>query len=127
MKTWSGHVYFDDKFEWSRLEKAFPDIYSLIVENKKNPEDQQFDQVLLQLNLEEIHRNKKPIGYIKDDAKYKLVFPLDRKEMIVYRGVVSDEVREKTEEIEKVLKSKKIRYTVDYDKMILYQIRKAKK
>jgi len=127
MKTWSGHIYFDDKFEWSRLEKAFPDIYSLIVENKKNPEDQQFDQVLLQLNLEEIHRNKKPIGYIKDDAKYKLVFPLDRKEMIVYRGVVSDEVREKTEEIEKVLKSKKIRYTVDYDKMILYQIRKAKK
>ncbi|CAC12424.1 hypothetical protein [Thermoplasma acidophilum] len=127
MKTWSGHIYFDDKFEWSRLEKAFPDIYSLIVENKKNPEDQQFDQVLLQLNLEEMHKNKKPIGYIKDDAKYKLVFPLDRKEMIVYRGVVSDEVREKTEEIEKVLKSKKIRYTVDYDKMILYQIRKAKK
>ncbi|KAA8922067.1 hypothetical protein [Thermoplasma sp.] len=127
MKTWSGHIYFDDKFEWNKLEKAFPDIYSLVVENKKNPEDQQFDQVMLQLNLEEMHKNKKPLGYIKDDAKYKLVFPLDRKEMIVYRGVVSDEVREKTEEIEKVLKSKKIRYTVDYDKMILYQIRKAKK
>ncbi|PYB67738.1 MULTISPECIES: hypothetical protein [unclassified Thermoplasma] len=127
MKTWSGHIIFDDKFEWSKLEKAFPDIYSMVVENKKNPEDQQFDQVMLQLNLEEMHKNKKPLGYIKDDAKYKLVFPLDRKEMILYRGVVSDEVREKTEEIEKILKSKKIRYTVDYDKMILYQIKKAKK
>ncbi|BAB59463.1 TVG0326903 [Thermoplasma volcanium GSS1] len=127
MKNWSGHIYFDPKFEWSKLDKAFQEIFEHIVEQKKNPEDLQFDQVILQLNLEEIKKNKKPIGYIKDDARYKLVFPLDRKEMIIYRGVVSEDVHEKTEEVEKILKNKKIKYTVDYDKMLLYEIKRSKK
>ncbi len=127
MKNWSGHIYFDDKFEWAKLEKVFPEIYDLIVEQKKNPEEQQFDQVMLQLNLEEIKKNKKPLGYIKEDAKYRMIFPLDRKSIIIYRGVLSEDIRNITEEIAKILRNRKIKFDIDYDKMILYEIRKLKK
>ncbi len=127
MKNWSGHIYFDDKFEWAKLEKAFPEIYDLIVEQKKNPEEQQFDQVMLQLNLEEIKKDKKPLGYIKEDAKYRMIFPLDRKSIIIYRGILSEDIKSITEEIAKILRNRKIKFDIDYDKMILYEIRKLKK
>ncbi|MGC8608339.1 MAG: hypothetical protein ACP5UV_00520 [Thermoplasmata archaeon] len=127
MKNWSGHIYFEDKFEWSKLDKVFPEIYNLLVDQKKNPEDQQFDQVMLQLNLEEIKKNKKPLGYLKEDAKYHIIFPLDRKSIIIYRGILSDDIRNMTEEVVKMLRNRKIKLDVDYDKMILYELRKMKK
>ena len=49
------------------------------------------------------------------------------KEMIIYRGVPSEDIREITEKVQKILKNKKIKTTVDYDKMLLYDIRKRRK
>ncbi len=70
MKNWSGHIYFNDDFQWKDLEKAFPDIWEIIAgETKQNQEEAQYDQITLELNLAEIRNNKKPIGYIKDGAK----------------------------------------------------------
>ena len=94
MKNWSGHIYFSDEFHWKDLEKAFPEIWDIIAgETKQNQEEAQYDQITLELNLAEIRKDKKPIGYIKDGAKYRMVFPEDRKEMIIYRGGPSEEIR----------------------------------
>ena len=128
MKNWSGHIYFSDEFHWKDLEKAFPEIWDIIAgETKQNQEEAQYDQITLELNLAEIRKDKKPIGYIKDGAKYRLVFPEDRKEMIIYRGGPSEEIRDIVESVTKVLKNKKIKFQVDYDKMLLYEIRKRRK
>ncbi len=128
MKNWSGHIYFSDEFHWKDLEKAFPEIWDIIAgETKQNQEEAQYDQITLELNLAEIRKDKKPIGYIKDGAKYRMVFPEDRKEMIIYRGGPSEEIRDIVESVTKVLKNKKIKFQVDYDKMLLYEIRKRRK
>ena len=128
MKNWSGHIYFTDEFHWKDLEKAFPEIWDIIAgETKQNQEEAQYDQITLELNLAEIRKDKKPIGYIKDGAKYRMVFPEDRKEMIIYRGGPSEEIRDIVESVTKVLKNKKIKFKVAYDKMLLYEIRKRRK
>ena len=128
MKNWSGHLYFDDKFQWKNLDKAFPELWDLISsETKQNVEEEQYDQVALELNMAEIEKNKKPMGYTKEGSKYRMIFPQNMKEMIIYRGVPSEDIREITEKVQKILKNKKIRTTVDYDKMLLYDIRKRRK
>lgn len=128
MKNWSGHIYFNDDFEWKDLEKAFPDLWDLAAsQTRQNAEEIQYDQISLELNLMEIRKNLKPIGYIKEGVKYKLVFPVEAKEMIIYRGTLSEEIRDITEAASKILKNKKIKHRVDYDKMVLYEIRKRRK
>jgi hypothetical protein len=128
VKNWSGHIYFSDDFHWKDLEKAFPEIWDIIAgETKQNQEEAQYDQITLELNLAEIRKDKKPMGYIKDGAKYRMVFPEDRKEMIIYRGGPTEEIRDIVESVTKILKNKKIKFQVDYDKMLLYEIRKRRK
>ena len=65
--------------------------------------------------------------YTKEGSKYRMIFPQNMKEMIIYRGVPSEDIREITEKVQKILKNKKIKTTVDYDKMLLYDIRKRRK
>lgn len=128
VKNWSGHIYFDEKFQWKGLDRAFPELWNTIAsETKQNVEEEQYDQVALELNMIEIGKNKKPIGYNKEGSKYRMIFPQDSKQMIIYRGIPSDDVRDITEKAQKILKNKKIKVTVDYDKMLLYDIRKRRK
>ena len=87
----------------------------------------QYDQANLYLNLEEIRNNKKPFGYIKEGAKNRLLFPMDRKEMIIYRGLLSENIRDLTEEVAKILRNAKIKFTIEYDKMLLQEIRARRK
>ena len=124
MKNWSGHIYLNDDFQWKDLEKAFTEIWDLIAgETKQNAEEIQYDQISLELNLAELRKNQKPIGYIKEGIKYKLVFPAEAKEMIIYRGTLAEEIREITESVSKILKNGKIRHRVDDDNMVLCEVR----
>ncbi|HLH86112.1 MAG TPA: hypothetical protein VKU79_04540 [Thermoplasmataceae archaeon] len=128
VKNWSAHFIFDEDFQWKDLSKAFPEIWDIIVsQTKQSQEEMQYDQTSLELNLQEISNNKKPMGYFKDGAKIKLVFPSDRKEMIIYRGILTEEIHDLADKIQKVLKNKKIKYNVEYDKMLLYEIRRRRK
>ena len=38
MKNWSGHIIFDQEFQWSALEKAFPEIWAIITRDIKQKE-----------------------------------------------------------------------------------------
>ncbi len=128
LKNWSGHIIFDSAFEWKDLEKAFPEIWDTIVsETKQNQEEAQYDQTSMELNVVELKKNKKPFGYFKDGAKFRMIFPEGRKEMIIYRGTLSEDIHEMTEKVSKILKSKKIKFTIEYDRMLLYEIRKRRK
>lgn len=128
VKNWSGHIIFPASFQWSELVKPFPEIWDLVSkETRQAAEEIQYDQVSLYLNIEEMKRNKKPIGYLKEGAKYRLVFPMDRKEMIIYRGILSDNIRDETEQIARILRDAKIKFTVEYDKMLLQEVRARRK
>ena len=128
VKNWSGHIIFPANFQWSELAKPFPDLWELVSkETHQAAEEVQYDQVSLYLNLEELKRNNKPIGYLKEGAKYRLVFPVDKKEMIIYRGILSDSIRDVTEQAAKILRDAKIKFTVEYDKMLLQEVRARRK
>lgn len=128
MKNWSGHIYFNDDFQWKELEKAFPELWDLIAsQTRQNAEEIQYDQISLELNLAELRKNLKPIGYIKEGIRFRMVFPAESKELIIFRGTLSEDIREVTESASKILKNKKIKHRVDYDKMVLYEIRKRRK
>jgi len=128
VKNWSGHIYFDEGFEWKNLDKAFPDMWDAITkETKQNQEEAQYDSLYLELNKEEIGKNKKPIGYTKEGAKFRMVFPLGNREMIIYRGLMSEDIKDITERMAKILKAKKIKVSVEYDKMFLYDVKRRKK
>jgi hypothetical protein len=128
VKNFSGHIYFANDFNWKDLGRAFLDIWDIFSsETKQNQEEAQYDQISLELNLLELKKNKKPIGYIKDGAKFRLVFPRNRKEIIVFKGIMSEDIAEITESVSKILKEKKIKNKVAYDKMLLYEIHKRRK
>ncbi len=128
MKNFSGHIYLSSDFNWKDLARAFPDIWDIFsAETKQNQEEAQYDQTSLELNMLELKKNKKPIGYIKDGAKFRLVFPRNRKEIIIFRGIMSEDLAEITESVSKILKEKRIKNKVAYDKMLLYEIHKRRK
>ncbi len=119
---------FPEDFQWSELVEPFPKIWDIVSkETRQAAEEVQYDQVSLYLNIEEMKRNKKPKGYLKEGAKYRLIFPVEKKEMIVYRGMLSDTIRDVTEQITKVLREYKLKFTVEYDKMLLQEVRARRK
>ena len=125
MKNYSGHIIFDNNFQWKDLEKYFPDMWEIIEdESKLNVEDKQFDDILLNMNLEEIRKNKKPFGYRRENSKFKMIFPQDKKEITIYRNMPNEEIEEMTERVAHEIKSKKVKYSIQYDQMISHQVKK---
>ncbi|MCL5889016.1 MAG: hypothetical protein M1597_03545 [Candidatus Thermoplasmatota archaeon] len=128
MKNWSVHFYFDEDFSWKSLEKAFTEIFDIVKGEKKLlPEEEQQIQVKYELNMREINNNKKPIGFYSDQTDLSLLFPLEVKEMIVARLSPNENIHEIGDRISKVLKTKKIKFKMDYDKMILIDVIKSRK
>ena len=128
MKNWSVHFYFDDDFSWKSLDKAFTEIFAVIKGEKKQiPEEEQQIQVKYELNMREINNDKKPMGFYSDQTDLSLLFPMDRKEMIVARLSPNENIHEIGDQIGKILKAKKIKFKIDYDKMLLIDVIKSRK
>lgn len=128
MKNWSIHFYFEDNFDWKKLEKPFTEIFDAIKGDKKLiPEDEQQVMVKYELNLREMRNGKKPLGFYSDQTDLSLLFPIDRKEMILNKLSPSESIHEYGEKISKILKAAKIKFKVDYDKMLLIDVIKSRK
>ncbi len=125
MKNYSGHIIFDNNFQWKDLERYFTDMWEIIEEESKlTVEDKQFDDILLNMNLEEIRKNKKPFGYRRENSKFKMIFPQDKKEITIYRNIPSEEIEVLTERVAHEVKNKKIKYSIQYDQMASHKIKK---
>jgi hypothetical protein len=128
VKNWSVHFYFDEDFAWKSLDKAFPEIFEIVKGDKPFlPEDELQVQVKFELNVREILNDKKPLGFYSEQTDLTLVFPLERKEMIISRMSPSELIHDVAEKVSKVLKTKKIKFKIDYDKMLLIEVIKSKK
>ncbi|WP_276921874.1 hypothetical protein [Ferroplasma acidiphilum] len=125
VKNYSGHIIFDENFQWKDLEKYFPDMWEIVEsESKLNQEEKQFDDILLELNMEEIRKNKKPFGYRRENTRFKMIFPQDRKELTIYRNIISEEIEELTEKVAHEIRNKKIKYSLKYDQMLSIKLKK---
>ena len=125
MKNYSGHIIFEDNFQWKDLEKYFPDIWEIVEsESKLNVEEKQYDDILLELNMEEIRKNRKPCGYRRENTRFKMIFPQDKKELTIYRNIISEEIEELTEKVAHEIRNKKIKYSLEYDKLLSIKLKK---
>ena len=125
MKNYSGHIIFEDNFQWKDLEKYFPDIWEIVEsESKLNVEEKQYDDILLELNMEEMRKNKKPFGYRRENTRFKMIFPQDKKELTIYRNIISEEIEELTEKVAREIRNKKIKYTIEYDQLLSTKLKK---
>ncbi|WMT51892.1 MAG: hypothetical protein RE471_03190 [Ferroplasma sp.] len=125
MKNYSGHIIFEDNFQWRDLEKYFPDIWEIVEsESKLNAEEKQYDDILLELNMEEIRKNKKPFGYRRENTRFKMIFPQDKKELTIYRNIISEEIEDLTEKVAHEIRNKKIKYTIEYDQLLSSKLKK---
>ena len=125
VKNYSGHIIFDENFQWKDLEKYFPDMWEIVEsESKLNQEEKQFDDILLELNMEEIRKNKKPFGYRRENTRFNMIFPQDRKELTIYRNIISEEIEELTEKVAHEIRNKKIKYSLKYDQMLSIKLKK---
>jgi hypothetical protein len=125
VKNYSGHIIFEDNFQWKDLEKYFPDIWEIVEgESKLNAEEKQYDDILLELNMEEIRKNKKPFGYRRENTRFKMIFPQDKKELTIYRNIISEEIEELTEKVAHEIRNKKIKYTIEYDQLLSSKLKK---
>ncbi len=123
MKNWSAHFIFDENFQWKSLEKCFIDLFNVVKGDRKNTqEEEQVLQVRFELNMREIRNNKKPIGFRSDETELTMIFPIDRKEMIISHYNPSEMVTEAAEKISKVLKTKKIKFSLEFDRMKLIEV-----
>lgn len=127
MKVRSGHILFDRKVTWKQLLPAFrPMFVKFLEESGQMPEDAESLNVLLEENLRDLRRGRKPEGYNRDGTM-RLIFPIrDRKiEMYVYSRTRTADVPRVIETLSRMLQKAKLKHTVEWDKLTIFQEKKA--
>ena len=121
----SGHIKFKKGTKWKDLQKAFPGLFELFLdETAQRNEDELFDQMLLKQNLKCLEKGQKPEGYNRHN-RVRMVFPItDRTvEFYVYRTSGSEDIVRITNRLSEYLKEQKLEHKVDWDRMFLYELK----
>ncbi len=127
MKVRSGHIVFDRKVTWKQLLPVFrPMFLKFLEETQQMPEDPESLGVLLEENLRDLRRGRKPEGYNREGTM-RLIFPLmdKRIEMYVYSRTRTTDVPRVVETLSRMLQKAKLKHTIEWDKLTLFQEKKA--
>jgi hypothetical protein len=127
MKVRSGHLVFDRKVTFKQLLPVFrPMFLKFLEETQQIPEDPESLEVLLEENLRDLRRNRKPEGYNREGTM-RLVFPITAKriEMFVYSKTRTTDVPRVVEVMSRMLQKAKVKHAIEWDKLTLYQEKKA--
>jgi len=127
VKVRSGHIVFDRKVTFKQLLPVFRTMFlKFLEETQQTPEDPEILDVLLEENLRDLRRGRKPEGYNRDGAM-RLLFPITEKriEMYVYSKTRTTDVPRIVEMISRMLQKAKLKHAVEWDKLTLYQERRA--
>ncbi len=121
MRARSGHIVFDDKIRFKDLEPIFRELLTLFLEESDQVrEDPEFLEIIVEENLRDLRRDRKPEG-LNREGPMRLVFPIgDRREFYVYgkgRGV---EVPQVTEALSQFLRKKRLKHDVTWDALLLF-------
>ena len=78
MKVYSTHFILKGKSDYKDLAPVFPDILKMFLEEiGQTPEEEEILQMLIELNMMDLERNRKPEGYNRK-GKVRLVFPITK-------------------------------------------------
>ena len=127
MKVRSGHLVFDRKVTFKQLLPVFrPMFLKFLEETQQMPEDPESLEVLLEENLRDLRRNRKPEGYNREGTM-RLVFPMtDKKiEMYLYSRTRTADVPRVVEVMSRMLQKAKLKHTIEWDKLTLFQEKKG--
>ena len=96
MKVYSTHFILKGKSDYKDLAPVFPDILKMFLEEiGQTPEEEEILQMLIELNMIDLERNRKPEGYNRK-GKVRLVFPMDRKEFYLKTYTKSTDLSQTT-------------------------------
>ncbi len=116
-------IRFDEEVEYKDLAPIFPELYELFMEvADQEVEDggEEYKQMLIRQNLKDLKNNRKPTGHNKE-ARYRLIFPLDREnvEFFLYPRIDEEEseIEEITAEISNFLETNGFEHEIIWDEM----------
>jgi len=128
MKIWNSHIIMEKNVKWKDLENVWGDMLRMFFEETRQFRDdpEQID-IIVEENMVDIKNNRKPEGFNRD-GRMRIVVPMsDKREFFIYRGVYSDEIRTITEKVSKFLAEKGIKHRVEWNDMMLYQMKKRRR
>lgn len=126
MRVRSGHIKFDNKVKYRNLAPVFKDIFLRFLRETKqiSEEDPETAQILLEENMRDLKKNRKPEGYNRN-ANMRLIFPISNiVEFYLYSRGKSTEVARLTDMISRMLNKEGLKHKVEWDKMLLFSERK---
>lgn len=125
MRARSGHFKFDRKVTWKSLVPAFrPMLLKFLEEAQQFPEDPEILEILVEENLRDLRKNRKPEGYNRDGAM-RLIFPISKNvEFYVYGRGKTIEVARVAEQLSRVLQKHRLKHTIEWDRLSLFAERK---
>lgn len=126
----SAHFIFDKKVQYKDLARAFPEIYKKFLETTgQMPEEEEYARMLIKTNIRDLEKNRKPEGYNRQ-GRVRLLFPISKDGIIrfyIYRGSKSEEIGALAATVSKILSQRKLKHKLEWDKMILFNLKDRKK
>ena len=111
MKVYSVNFLLKGKTPYKDLAPVFPDILKMFLEESgQTPEEEEILQMLIELNMIDLERNRKPEGYNRK-GKVRLVFPMDRKEFYLKTYSKGQDLNRLADNISNILNSAGIKFT----------------
>ena len=126
MKVRSGHIKFDRKVQFKNLAGVFkPLLLRFLEESAQLPEDPEVIAVLVEENLRDLRANRKPEGFNRE-GPMRLIFPIVPRgvEFYVYGRGKTIEVARVTDALSRVLAKHRLKHSVEWDRMVLFQEKK---
>ena len=118
MRAKSGHIVFEEGFEYQDLAPIVEEMFELFLEESKQPiDDEEYKEMLIHLNKEYLERNQKPEGYNRP-SRIRIIFPIrddDRVEFYLVGPANAMETVRVTELISSFLSTKNLDHEVYWD------------
>ena len=126
MKARSGHFSFDKKVRYKDLAPVFRTLFvKFLEETNQIPAEKENVEVLVEENLRDLRKNKKPEGHNREGFM-RMIFPITPKgvHFYIYTRAKTTETARVAETLSRILTKHKLKHSVEWDKMILYADRK---
>ncbi len=116
-------IRFEEGIEYKDLASIFPDLYRLFMElGEQYPDEskKEVTEMLIRQNLKDLQNNRKPTGHNRE-ARYRMIFPIDREhvEFYLYPRIDEEEseIEEITSEISNFLEEHGLKHEIIWDDM----------
>lgn len=121
MRARSSHFKFDRKVKWKNLLPAFrPMFLKFLEETQQMPEDPENVDVLIEENLRDLRKNRKPEGYNREGSM-RMIFPISKSvEFYIYGRGKNVEVARVAEQVSRVLQKHRLKHTIEWDRLTLF-------